>query len=64
MERPEDGPDGQQQHSTCVPNSTPAVRPRATEPGVSVADISPMVGPVVMKGSIRQGPYISQPLRC
>ena len=52
---PENGPDGQQQHSTCVQNSTPAVWPRANKPGLSVADLSPVVGPVVMQGvKIRQ----------
>ena len=48
--QPENGPDGQQQHSTCVQNSTPAVRPQATKPGLSVADLSPVVGLVVMQG--------------
>ena len=50
MRRPETGPDGQQQLSTCVKDSTPAVRPRANKPGLSVADLSPVVGPVVMQG--------------
>ena len=50
MGRLENGPDGQQQHSTCVQDSTPAVRPRANKPGLSVADLSPVVGPVVMQG--------------
>ena len=50
MGRPENGPDGQQQLSTCVQDSTPAVRPRANKPGLSVADLSPVVGPVVMQG--------------
>ena len=50
MRRPENGPDGQQQHSACVQDSTPAVRPRANKPGLSVADLSPVVGPVVMQG--------------
>ena len=48
--RQENGPDGQQQHSTCVQDSTPAVRLRANKPGLSVADLSPVVGPVVMQG--------------
>ena len=50
MGRPETGPDGQQPLSTCVQDSTPAVRPRANKPGLSVDDLSPVVGPVVMQG--------------
>ena len=46
MGRPEDGPDGQTQHSACVRNSAPEVRPRADKPGLSVAGPSPVVGPV------------------
>ena len=46
----ENGPDGQQQLSTCVQDSTPAVRLRANRLGLSVADLSPVVGPVVMQG--------------
>ena len=43
---PEDGPDGQTQHSACVQNSAPEVRPKADKPGLSVAGPSPVVGPV------------------
>ena len=50
MGRPGTGPDGQQQLSTCVQDSTPTVRPRANKLGLSVADLSPVVGPVVMQG--------------
>ena len=46
----ENGPDGQQQHSTCVQDSTPAVWPRANKLGLSVANLSQVVGPVVMQG--------------
>ena len=49
MGHPEDGPDGQQ-HSACVQDSTPAVRPRANKPGSSVAGHSPVVGPVARQG--------------
>ena len=42
MGRPETGPDGQQQLSTCVQDST--------KPGLSVADLSQVVGPVAMQG--------------
>ena len=45
-----DGPDGQQQHSVGVQDLTQAVRPRANQPGSSVAGLSPVVGPVVRQG--------------
>ena len=35
---------------TCVPDSTPAVQPRANKPGLSVADLSPVVGPIIIQG--------------
>ena len=47
MGHPENVPDGQQQHSSCVQDSGPAVRSRADKPGLSVAGPSPVVGSVV-----------------
>ena len=46
MGRPEDGPDGQAQHSTCIQISAPKVRPKVDKPGLSVAGPSLVVGPV------------------
>ena len=46
MGHPENGQDGQTEHSACVRNSAPEVRPKADKPGLSVAGPSPVVGPV------------------
>ena len=50
MGLPEDGPDGQQQHSVYVQDSTLAVRPRVNQPRSSFAGLSVVVGPVVGQG--------------
>ena len=63
--RPENGPDGQQQHSACVQDSTPAIRPWANKPGLSVADISfRWSDQLLCRGWVRRRPCISQRLRC